>query len=32
VPRHRNQEADALARASLGFAPKPAPRTAKKKR
>ena len=32
VPRHRNHEADALARASLGFAPKPPPRAAKKKR
>lgn len=32
VPRHRNYEADALARASLGFAPKPPPRAAKKKR
>lgn len=32
VPRHRNHEADALARASLGFAPKPAARAAKKKR
>ena len=31
VPRHRNQEADALARASLGFAPK-APAKATKKR
>lgn len=26
VPRHRNAEADALARAALGLAPKPAPR------
>ena len=32
VPRHRNHEADALARASLGFAPKPPVRAAKKKR
>ena len=32
VPRHRNHEADALARASLGFAPKPPARAAKKKR
>ncbi|RST54875.1 ribonuclease HI family protein [Variovorax sp. DXTD-1] len=31
VPRHRNQEADTLARASLGFAPK-APAKATKKR
>ena len=32
VPRHRNHEADALARASLGVAPKPPVRAAKKKR
>ncbi|MDH6593268.1 ribonuclease HI [Variovorax sp. TBS-050B] len=32
VPRHRNVEADALARASLGAAPKPPPKPAKKKR
>jgi ribonuclease HI len=32
IPRHRNGEADALARAALGFAPKPPARPAKKKR
>ncbi|MGE8201153.1 MAG: reverse transcriptase-like protein, partial [Variovorax sp.] len=32
IPRHRNGEADALARAALGFAPKPPARHAKKKR
>lgn len=32
VPRHRNHEADALARAALGMAPKPAPRPAKRKK
>lgn len=32
VPRHRNQEADALARASLGFAPKAPAKTTKKRR
>jgi len=32
VPRHRNHEADALARASLGVAPKPPVRATKKKR
>ena len=32
VPRHRNHEADALARASLGFAPKPAAKATKKRR
>lgn len=32
IPRHRNGEADALARAALGFAPKPPARHVKKKR
>jgi ribonuclease HI len=32
VPRHRNHEADALARASLGFAPKAPPKATKKRR
>ncbi|MFH0130802.1 ribonuclease HI family protein [Variovorax sp. VaC1] len=32
IPRHRNGEADALARAALGFAPKPAAKAAKKKK
>jgi ribonuclease HI len=32
IPRHRNGEADALARAALGFGPKPPPRHTKKKR
>lgn len=32
IPRHRNGEADALARAALGFAPKPPARPAKKRR
>ena len=32
IPRHRNGEADALARAALGFAPKPLARPAKKRR
>lgn len=32
VPRHRNQEADALARASLGCAPKVPAKTIKKRR
>lgn len=32
IPRHRNGEADALARAALGFAPKPPAQHAKKKR
>jgi ribonuclease HI len=32
IPRHRNGEADALARAALGFAPKPPARPVKKKR
>ncbi|OAK66099.1 ribonuclease H [Variovorax paradoxus] len=32
IPRHRNGEADALARAALGFGPKPPPRHGKKKR
>ncbi|MGJ7609792.1 MULTISPECIES: ribonuclease HI family protein [unclassified Variovorax] len=32
IPRHRNGEADALARAALGFGPKPPPRRSKKKR
>lgn len=32
IPRHRNGEADALARAALGFAPKPAAKVTKKKR
>lgn len=32
IPRHRNGEADALARAALGFGPKPPPRRLKKKR
>lgn len=32
IPRHRNGEADALARAALGFAPKPPARHPKKKR
>ena len=32
IPRHRNAEADALARAALGVAPKPPARPAKKKR
>lgn len=32
IPRHRNGEADALARAALGFAPKPPARRVKKRR
>ncbi|RQO53763.1 ribonuclease H [Variovorax sp. KBW07] len=32
IPRHRNGEADALARAALGFAPKPAAKATKKKK
>lgn len=32
IPRHRNAEADALARASLGAGPKPPPRPWKKRR
>lgn len=32
IPRHRNGEADALARAALGFGPKPPPKPTKKKR
>jgi len=32
IPRHRNGEADALARAALGFAPKPATKATKKKK
>jgi ribonuclease HI len=32
IPRHRNGEADALARGALGFAPKPPARPAKKRR
>jgi ribonuclease HI len=32
VPRHRNQEADALARAALGFGPKPPPRPKHRRR
>ena len=32
IPRHRNAEADALARAALGFAPKPAAKAWKKRR
>jgi ribonuclease HI len=32
IPRHRNGEADALARAALGFAPKPPARPGKKRR
>lgn len=32
IPRHRNAEADALARGALGFGPKPPPRRLKKKR
>lgn len=32
IPRHRNGEADALARAALGVGPKPPPRHTKKKR
>jgi ribonuclease HI len=32
VPRHRNQEADALARASLGVGPKPPSKAGKKTR
>jgi ribonuclease HI len=32
IPRHRNGEADALARAALGFAPRPPARHANKKR
>lgn len=32
IPRHRNGEADALARAALGFAPKPPVRPVRKKR
>lgn len=31
LPRHRNAEADALARAALGLAPKPAPRRHKRR-
>ena len=31
LPRHRNAEADALARAALGLAPKPAPRWRKRR-
>jgi ribonuclease HI len=32
IPRRRNAEADALARAALGLAPKPAPKAWKKRR
>ena len=32
IPRHRNGEADALARAALGFGPKPPPKPWKKRR
>jgi ribonuclease HI len=32
IPRHRNGEADALARAALGFASKPAAKATKKKK
>ncbi|GER12298.1 ribonuclease HI family protein [Variovorax boronicumulans] len=32
IPRHRNGEADALARAALGFGPKPPPKAWKKRR
>lgn len=32
IPRHRNGEADALARAALGFTPKPAAKATKKKK
>ncbi|RSZ33204.1 MULTISPECIES: ribonuclease HI family protein [unclassified Variovorax] len=32
IPRHRNAEADALARAALGFAPKPPARRTRKRR
>ncbi len=32
IPRHRNGEADALARAALGFAPRPAAKATKKKK
>ncbi len=32
IPRHRNGEADALARAALGFGPKPPSRHGKKRR
>lgn len=32
IPRHRNGEADALARAALGFGPKPPPRRHRKRR
>uniref|UniRef100_UPI000D34C470 ribonuclease HI family protein n=1 Tax=unclassified Variovorax TaxID=663243 RepID=UPI000D34C470 len=32
IPRHRNGEADALARAALGFGPKPPARRTKKRR
>ncbi|MET3496442.1 ribonuclease HI family protein [Variovorax boronicumulans] len=32
IPRHRNAEADALARGALGFGPKPPPKPWKKRR
>lgn len=32
IPRHRNREADALARSALGLAPKPVAKAAKKRR
>jgi len=32
IPRHRNGEADALARAALGFGPKPPARQSRKRR